>query len=461
MLALAVAFIIRLPSITHPPLETTHAWRQAFTNMVTRNLLEVDLDLLRPRSSITGRDPGVISSEFPAYNLLIAGMHVAFGADHWYGRAINLVITTISVWCFFLLVRRYFGDKAALGAAIALVVSSYFLYGRKVMPDAFSVGIVLIGSYLFDRGLRRGSLINLLIAGLLAALGGLCKIPVMVLLATWPLIVWSQRGARPLVIAFAALAALIAVAPVAWWYFIWQPALLAQYGNALYHPVGVVEGLGQLWEYRWDTLERFAFSAMLGYIPFVIALAAFVVCKGEVRRQLLWIVVSTGPPFLYFMARTGSVFSLHGYYVLPFVPVLALCVGVALSRLRDRRLWVGAMLLLTVEGLGLRWSDMHPENKREYLLHAEELADRHAPPGEAIATTGGRDPMTMYFLHRHGWSLSNEELLSPPVIDSLGGMGLKVIFVDRQQLAEGLDLPILHADEHWVVYRVMERQELE
>jgi hypothetical protein len=47
-------FILRLYGITNAPLEIGHSWRQSLTNMVARNFLEVDSNILYPRIDMDG-----------------------------------------------------------------------------------------------------------------------------------------------------------------------------------------------------------------------------------------------------------------------------------------------------------------------------------------------------------------------------------------------------------------------
>jgi hypothetical protein len=90
-------FVIRLFGITNAPLEMGHNWRQSLTNMVARNFLEGRVNLFYPVIDIAGEKTGIIGTEFPFFNYLIYMVSSVFGYAHWYGRGINLVVTTIGV----------------------------------------------------------------------------------------------------------------------------------------------------------------------------------------------------------------------------------------------------------------------------------------------------------------------------------------------------------------------------
>jgi len=91
-----IFFLIRLTGITNPPLETEHNWRQCFTAMIARNFLEQSPNILYPQIDMSGNQPGFIGSEFPLFNYIIFLAAKIFSYQHWYGRLINMIISSIS-----------------------------------------------------------------------------------------------------------------------------------------------------------------------------------------------------------------------------------------------------------------------------------------------------------------------------------------------------------------------------
>ena len=89
-------FLVRLFGITDPPLEAMHSWRQALTNMIARNFLEVSPNIFFPRIDTAGDLTGIIGSEFPLLSYLVFLVSEIFGYEHWYGRLINLIISSTS-----------------------------------------------------------------------------------------------------------------------------------------------------------------------------------------------------------------------------------------------------------------------------------------------------------------------------------------------------------------------------
>ena len=114
---IVVFFILRLVGITNPPLETGHNWRQSLTCMIARNFLEIDNTILYPRIDMAGEKTGIIGSEFPFFNYLIYLISELFGYEHWYGRLINLSISSLGIWYFYRLAKEYFSREIAFNAS--------------------------------------------------------------------------------------------------------------------------------------------------------------------------------------------------------------------------------------------------------------------------------------------------------------------------------------------------------
>jgi len=101
-------FVIRLYGITDPPLEIGHHWRQVTGLMVARNFLEVNPNIFFPRVDETNGGTGIIGMEFPIMNYLHYLLSLIFGYQHWYGRLINLTISSLGIYYFYLLLRKCF-----------------------------------------------------------------------------------------------------------------------------------------------------------------------------------------------------------------------------------------------------------------------------------------------------------------------------------------------------------------
>jgi 4-amino-4-deoxy-L-arabinose transferase-like glycosyltransferase len=226
-------FFIRLIGITNPPLEIGHNWRQTTVTMVSRNFLETDNNIFYPRIDIAGNKTGITGMEFPLFNYLTYLVSEIFGYQHWYGRLINLIISSLGLFFFYKLIEKYFMRNIAFSSTLILLFSIWFTYSRKIMPDTFAMSFILAGIYFgtnyFDKNSRSGGFLNLIYYGVLIALGTLSKLPSAYLLIIFLIPILSIEVIFKRKIAFVA-ASIFSLLPSIIWYFYWVPYLVETYG---------------------------------------------------------------------------------------------------------------------------------------------------------------------------------------------------------------------------------------
>src|SRR5258708_1308722 len=75
-----------------------------------------------------------------------------------------------------LMIARNFYEHAAFNSSILLLVSLWFSYSRKNIPDAFAVSFCLVSLYFAFQYFESGKLLNLLLFFAFALFGCLAKI---------------------------------------------------------------------------------------------------------------------------------------------------------------------------------------------------------------------------------------------------------------------------------------------
>ena len=451
---LLLFFAMRLIGIANPPLETAHHWRQTTVLMVARNFHEQGIDLLHPRVDMAGEKSGITGMEFPLLPALIAAQSKLFGFAHWHARLIVLVIGTLGAWAFHQLLKRYFNADVAFWATLALSASLWFMYGRKVMPDVFSLSLVLLGLLAASRCLDgHRAWLNGALAVLLIALGGLSKLPAGCLLAVLPLmlITHAESGARRW---WLALSVAIGLLPVGWWYFMHVPYLNAL-GDYVHFFMGmsVSNGARMLLDHLGRTLDNFYFDA-LRFSGFAAALAGLLIALRGRMVAVLWTALLCSLAFGVLMLKAGDAFWKHAYYVLPYVPVMAMLAGVAITAIPTRGLRIAAMVLITAEGLTNQWQDFRISHALAPQLELEAAMDRLGSRDELIVVNSAAIPTPLYMAHRKGWTATSGDMMRPSFLDSLARLGCKHAIVLRSGGDGGftLDRPIQSDDEAFVIY---------
>lgn len=444
---------VRLIGITDAPIETAHSWRQSFTCMVARNMVEVSANPLYPRTDMPGSNPDIVASEFPAFNFLIFLTAKTFGYDHWYGRLINLLISSLGIYFFFRVTRRYFGEQPAFFGAMILLLSVWFSFSRKIMPDTFSLSLTLIALWMLSRYLDLNRIGYLLLFVLLGSLGGLSKIPSTVILATAIIPVFNRENTiRQRILIAGAL--FVSVLVISAWYFFWQPHLLHTYHNQLYFPRTFGQGIRELIDMGFWTADKFTFVALQSYVGLAAFFLGLYFAIRNRNRLIFLILAISGSMFIIYMIKTGDVFSNHTYYIIPFVPLMALFAGYGLASFPKRGLAYLFLLGIGIEAILNQHHDFRIKEADQYKLNLEQIANQVTDPGDRIAVNGGYNPQFIYFLHRKGWSISDQDLVSPDRINELKDNGCRYLFVIRSTFAGELPYELIYQDENLFVYRL-------
>ena len=447
--------LIRLYGITNPPLEVPHAWRQTTVAMAARNFYEVDPNIFYPRIDISEDLTGITGMEFPLLNYLIFLVSEVFGYTHWYGRLINLIVSSLGCWFFYRLLRKYFNENISFYATFILVVSLWFCYSRKIMPDTFSMSLILMGmyygsNYLEGKGRSGWQLVGYL---LLALLGLLSKLPSGYLMVLFVLLLFSKSVPLKRKLVFV-IASMVVVVPVAWWYFHWVPYLVEEYG--LWHffmGKGILQGAKELVENWNDTLAHFYDNA-LKFIGFGVFLMGLVFCFVKKERLILRVLGLSFAAFLLVMMKSGWTFSHHDYYVIPFVPVMALVAGFGVASVGNPKLRTVLLLAIALENVLNQHVDFRIREDHRPILRLEEVFDGFSERTDLIAINSGQNPTPMYFAHRKGWVATNEQLSDPAFVTDLQQRGCKYLLVLKR--AYGTDLQLEYSkvfdDENYTVY---------
>ncbi|MCX6273518.1 MAG: glycosyltransferase family 39 protein [Bacteroidetes bacterium] len=449
-------FLIRLVGITNAPLEMGHSWRQAQTAMISRNFVEGGLHMLYPKIDMAGEKSGILGSEFPFLNFLIYLVSIIFGYAHWYGRLINLIISTAGIFFFYKLIQDLISRKVAFNATMVLLTSVWFGYSRKIMPDTFSVALVIIGLYFGLGYLKKGRISDLALFFLFPTLGLLSKIPALSLYSVIVIVPFIREIPNARKTALYAMATL-SLALVGCWYFLWVPYLINTYHYTIIFQRGIMEGIREISHSLPATLEKFYFCSLQSFLAFICFLVGLVILvKGKNNRLKAALAVIT-IVFLIFAAKTGFVFPLHSYYIIPFAPLMALVAGIFLAGIPLKYTYI-LICLMAVEGIANQQHDFFIKKDQLYKLKLEELADKTIPKNDKVVINGGASPQEIYFLHRRGWTVNIESIDNELFIDSLQQLGAKYLVIDKNlSVIRENRYPLSYSDKNFAIYLLKSR----
>ncbi|HEY0740046.1 MAG TPA: glycosyltransferase family 39 protein [Chryseosolibacter sp.] len=436
-------FLLRLYGIMHPPLEVLHNIRQTDTLMIARNFHERDNSIFFPMADVAGEKSGIVGSEFPIFNYLIALVADLFGFDDWYGRLINLIVSSLGIWFFYKLIRKYFGEAAGFNAAILLLVSLWLIYSRKTMPDTFAASLCIISVYYAMEFLDHGKWHQFILYFLLGAAGALSKvsaIPILSVLAV-PVFFGSFITQRKVGLVAAGLVILSAVIG---WYYYWVPYLNETYGYTMFFMgMSFVDGIKDTFVYLPDVLARFYGTALkyTGFGAWCVGITLLVVNKKWLPLAIFGVLFCAHWLVIF---KVGGTFGSNEYYVLVVIPAMAFIAGVGLAEIRNPKIVMAILLVVAIEGIANRIHDFRVKEPIRVMLQLEGIMDTVSDRTDLIAINGRKDAngTAMFFAHRRGWLVHNDDLLLEHYRNDLINKGCKYFLIVKLRGWEGdLTLP--------------------
>lgn len=449
-------FIIRLYGITDAPLESAHNWRQCFTNSIARSFLQIDSNIFYPHSNIYGNSSGIVGTEFPIFSYLIFIVSKIFGYAHWYGRLINLIISSIGIFYFYKTVSSFINQKLAFVSAIILLCSLWFIFSRKSMPDTFSVSLVLVAIYYGISYLKSSKAFYLVLYFLFMLLGILSKIPAIYFYPLFVIFLFSKEIELKPKIIFS-ISSFVIVTIVFMWYFKWVPYLESIEGNRLYFPRTLSEGVVEVKDNIGGLFEKFYFASLQSFVAFAFFIVGLYYVFKVQKSKILIPFISLNIVFIFFIIKTGVVFPTHSYYILPYTPIMALIAGYGLVQIKNIK-WIWIVLaVIVVESILNQQNDFRIKEKELALLRLEAIADKVVSKNDLVAVSDGDNPQMLYFINRKGWRLDNEKLENASFIETLREKGCKYLFINKNRLNLNLTIckyEIAYKDDDFVVYKL-------
>ena len=457
---LIILFILRLYAITLPPLEFQHPWRQTDGLMIARNFYETDANIFYPRVDTAGEKSGITGSEFPILNYLIYLVSLIFGYQHWYGRFIVLIFSTLGSFYFYKSVRKFFVETVAFNATIILTASYWFLYSRKVFPDCFSAGLALIALYFVLDYLQKGKYVYLLLYLFLGSLGSLSKISSTLLFSVLviPIFFMSYPIKRKLwVVSFSSLILMIILG----WYFVWVPHLNSTFGYGGHFTTGcplLSMGWAEIRAEWRDVLWRL-FILPTKYVGFLIFIGSltYILYKRNWSVFLVFII-----PYLFFLLiilKTGKNIIADQYYILCIIPAMAFISGFGLSLITNKKLMLIILLASAVENIGDQVIDFRIHKINKGFENLESVTDSISDRQDLfVINTGPHCPTAMYFAHRKGWTVNSLKLTDQAFLAELKDKGCKYVLICKKMYGFDnditLDLPQIFESEYYRIYSI-------
>jgi hypothetical protein len=173
--------------------------------------------------------------------------------------------------------------------------------------------------------------------------------------------------------------------------------------------------------------------------------------EKKVLASFLFLTIAFG----IYMLKSGYYFHSHSYYIIPFVPVMALIIGNFLSQIQNQK-WAVIILFVGVgESLANQQHDFRINDSEKYKLSLESILDQAVPKNALICINGEGNPQELYLGHRKGWVGGNEQILDPEFLISIHEHGAQYMVLNLHTFSQKIDLLPIHSTEHYAVFELV------
>jgi 4-amino-4-deoxy-L-arabinose transferase-like glycosyltransferase len=450
--------LMRLYAITSPPLEFQHPWRQADGLMIARNFYETQANIFYPMVDTAGEKSGITGSEFPILNYLIYLVSLIFGYQHWYGRLIVLIFSTLGSFYFYKSIRKFFEENVAFNATIILTVSYWFSYSIKTFPDCFSAGLCLMALYFILEFLEKGKLSYLLLYLIFGSLGCLSKISSTLVLSVLVIPVFFMNYPINRKIWTIASSGGVLLSIVGW-YFVWVPYLNETFGYGDHFTSGCPlfsMGWAEI-KAQWSAVLRRLYIVPMKYLGLIIFAGSLIYILYKRQWTVFSLFILPYVCFLIVILKTGHNVIADQYYVLCAIPAMAFVSGFGLGQIPNKKIMLMILIAISVENIGDQIDDSRAHKMNKAFENLEFIVDSVSKRRDLfVINSGPHCPTAMYFAHRKGWTVQPSKLLDQAFLQDIKQKGCKFVLVCKRMYNEDYDvvlnLPQLFESEDYRIY---------
>lgn len=445
-------FILRLYGITDPPLEIQHNWRQCTGLMIARNFLTIDPNIFFPRLDDLCGKSNIIAFELQLPSFIHFIISKLLGYQHWYGRIIVLIYSSLGTYCFGYLISHFFNLKIAWYSVLSLTISSWFIFSRKMMPDTFSVSLVFISFYFGYLYVVNRNWYLLAFFFLFFLLGGLSKLPAAIYSVIPFCYHLQNRIPSTRNIVYSTIIALIMILV---WYFIWGPYISQKYGNWTNLGQPFILGIRNIVSHPKEVLNNILFHSFFSYILFLLALFGLVSIMISKNKKIIVPIIYIFSLFCIYILKAGYFFYHHNYYMIPIIPVFAFVIGYGLANSNNKFI----LLIFTagiIESIANQQHDFRIKPDQIYKLELESILNRldNGEPKSPVLINTQSNPQQLYLANRRGCYISPDQMQDSNMLNSYKEKGYRWMVIDKYYENANSKKEIIYQDKHFIVYKL-------
>lgn len=425
VILILVFLFLRLNGINRPLIEM-HNVRQTQTAMITRNLLQDKLNIFTTRIDWKGNEPGYFVQEFPLYNAIVVIFWKLFGIHDFWGRLVSLAFSAIAALYLYKIAVRLFSSSVAFWAVsfFAICPISVFM-SQAFMINMCALALALAAVYhlLVWAEQKLMTMTQVILGSVFLTLSALTNITVtFIFLVPIGYILWVRRTKSSVyLLGLGFLVFMFSASNLAW-------NAHAAAVNAVYYPgydvSFVLSHFFSTTQFnRLDPYLYFRMAMYFGY--FVVGFHGLVLIFIGVRelwgkiyssgaKFVLWLTIGA---ILYYVVFFNALVG-HNYYTLPVVPLVALVIGLGVTRFIERNrnnsfFILIVMVFVLTYGIWLVFPFIHMHEQDTIAYEAAKATKSYTLPTDLAVVgvlhtdvaPGAMYPTILYYAERKGWNL--------------------------------------------------------
>lgn len=448
-----------------------HVWRQVNTLAVAKNYYEKDMNILYPRIDKNYGTNGITGPQFTSYDYSVALIYKVFGFSETAHRWFSLWLSLLAVAGTIAVIRLYFprGNAAYWGGLALIGIPEFYYYSIAAVPDLLALAAMVWGWWWFYRYLANQNWIDAFWAGLILALAGMTKLMFLVPGFVFLGEIIRRKAFHGKHIVGYGFIGILALGGSGFWY-IWAKYLTDMNGiNEFVHAIRFKESVSAALQVLIKNMGIDTVETWVGY-PLLIPVfgGLFFTLKRHARD--LRVLFSLLAALLYYVVMQHQL-EHHGYYILLFVPFVALAVTAFVNEVWNKTAnkqrfiqYVPYLILLAPLWSLLRMShnfdDTRPgmpivfaqKEARDYMQTCSKSEDLW------IVGPDQSGCVYFYYLGAKGFPWYNLQDSSSE-FNRFRNMGAKGIITDSEKEAlryckkENLKVERIHQYENWVWLR--------
>lgn len=321
-----------------------------------------------------------------------------------------------------------------------------------MMPDTFSMSLGFVGLYYAWKYLNKGKLNNYILFFLFISLAFLSKISAVMCITGIPFLINDFQLNKSRIHVILGLCASLLITYL--WYFIWNPHLAETYGSWYNSGTSILNGISELSRNLHETFKRFYFGSFHSFIAFSVLVFSIGFCFFKKQYKLLLFLLSACVLFGLYMAKSGAIFYIHGYYIIPIVPVFAILIGNFMATINNKYIALSIVVLFLFESIANQQHDLFTKDSEKYKLELEKITAKMIDKNDLVAINGNGNPQELYLSHRKGFVLNNEDLNNELKLRSIKSKGCKYLIVNKHNFKEKLRFTKIFKNEDYVIYEI-------